>query len=229
MAGSWREILESAAAVERADANGSVHPGEAPHEAESQGGEWSPSVEFHPHAASRRFGEPELTAFLTRLATPPDAGSAALAEEDGPAPPPGRQAPSRARAAGNSLVVAVRAAKAPAEAEKSAPPVYTPSPVSRERRPWRGLLTTLLLAGTIGLSAYALLIPGAKTPDTNLSSQNPSVIEASRVRERPSHSRRLRVLRARHRRAAAARAGALKRCAYAPDLPVCWWRRFPDR
>ena len=226
MADSWREILESAAAMERADAKGSVHPGEAPHEAESQGGERSPSVEFHPPAASRRFGEPELTAFLTRLATPPDAGSAALAE-DGAAPPPGRQAPSRARAAGNSLVAPVGAAKPPAEAEKSAP-VYTPSPVSRERRPWRGLLATLLLAGTIGLSAYALLIPGAKTPDTNLSSQEPTVIEASRVRERPSHSRRLRALRARHRRAAAARA-ALRRCAYDPDMAVCRWRRLRDR
>ena len=226
MAGSWREILESAAAVERADAKGSVHPGEARHDAESQGGERSPSMEFHPPAGSRGFGEPELTAFLTRLATPPDAGSAALAE-DGPAPPQGRQAHSR-RAAGNSLVVAVGAAKAPAEAEKSAPPVYTPPPVSRERRPWRGLLATLLLAGTIGLSAYALLIPGGKTPDTNLSSQNPTVIEASRVRERPSHSRRLRALRARHKRAAAGRAGALKRCAYDPDMPVCRWRRFRD-
>ncbi len=224
MAGSWREILESAAA-ERADAKGSVHPGEAPHDAESQGGERSPSMEFDPPAETRGFGEPELTAFLTRLATPPDAGSAALAEEC-PAPPPRRQAPSRA---GNSLVVAVGAAKAPAEAEKSAPHVYSPPPVSRERRPWRGLLATLLLAGTIGLSAYALLIPGAKTPDTNLSSQNPTVIEASRVRERPSHSRRLRVLRARHRRAAAARAGALRRCAYDPDIVVCRWRRFRDR
>ena len=140
MADSWREILESAAAMERADAKGGVHPGEAPHEAENQGGERSPSVEFHPPAASRRFGEPELAAFLTRLATPPDAGSAAQAE-DGPAPPPGRQAPSRARAAGNSLVAPVGAAKPPAEAEKSAP-VYTPSPVSRERPPWRGLRTS---------------------------------------------------------------------------------------
>jgi hypothetical protein len=227
MAGSWREILDSAAAVERADAKGSVHPGEAPHEAESQGGERSPSMEFHPPAESRRFGEPELAAFLTRLATPPDAGSAALAE-DGSAPPDGRQASSRERPAGNSLVVAVGAAKAPAEAENAAAPAYTPS-VSRQRPPWRGLLATLLMACTIGLSAYALLIPGGKTPDTNLSGQNPTVIEASRVRERPSHSRRLRVLRARQRRAAAARAGALKRCAYAPDLPVCWWQRFPDR
>lgn len=227
MAGSWREILESAAAVERADAKGSVHPGAARHEAESQGGERSSSMEFHPPAEPRRFGEPELAAFLTRLATPPDAGSAALAA-DSPAPPPGRQAPSRARAAGNSLVVAVGAAKAPAEAEKAAPPVYTRLPASRERRPWRGLLATLLLAGTIGLSAYALLIPGGKTPATNLSSQNPTVIEASRVRERPSRSRRSRALRARHKRAAAARAAALKRCAYDPYMPVCRWRRFRD-
>jgi hypothetical protein len=227
MAGSWREILDSAAAVERADAKGSVHPGEAPNEAESQGGERSPSMEFHPPAEARRFGEPELAAFLTRLATPPDTGSAALAE-DGAAPPHGRQAPSRERPAGNSLVVAVGAAKAPAEAEKAGAPAYTP-PVSRQRPPWRGPLATLLMAGAIALSASALLIPGTKTPDTNLSSQNPTVIEASRVRERPSHSRRLRVLRARQRRAAAARAGALKHCAYAPDLPVCWWQRFPDR
>ena len=228
MAGSWREILESAAAVERADAKGSVHPGEARHEAESQGGERSPAVEFHPPAEYRRFGEPELAAFLTRLATPPDAGSAAQAE-DSPVPPPGRQAPSRERAAGNSLVVAVGAAKAPAEAKKSAAPVYTTPPLSRERRPWRGLLATLLLAGTIGLSAYALSIPGGKTPDTNLSSQNPTVIEASRVRERPSHSRRSRALRARHKRALAGRAAVLKRCAHDPDLPVCRWRRFRDR
>ncbi len=225
MAGSWREILESAAAVERADAKGSVHPGAARHDAESRGGERSPSMDFHPPAEPRGFDEPELNAFLTRLATPPDAGSAALAE-GGPAPPPGRQAPSRA---GNSLVVAVGAAKAPAEAEKSAAPTYTPPPVSRERRPWRGLLATLLLAGTIGLSAYALLIPGVKTPDTNLTSQNPTVIEASRVRERPSHSRRSRALRARHKRAATSRAGALRRCAYDPDLPVCRWRRLRDR
>jgi hypothetical protein len=227
MADSWRKILESAAAMERADAKGSVHPGEAPHEGESQREERSPSMEFHPPAASRRFGEPELTAFLTRLATPPDACLATLAA-DGAAPPPVTQAPSRARAAGNSLVAPVGAAKTPAEAEKSAP-VYTPSQVSRERRPWRGLLATLLLAGTIGLSAYALLNRGGKTPDTNLSSQEPTVIEASRVRERPSHSRRLRALRARHRRAAAGRAWVLRRCAYNPDLPVCWWRRFPDR
>jgi hypothetical protein len=87
MAGSWREILESAAAVERADAEGSVRPGEARRDAESQGGERSPSMEFHPPAESRRFGEPELAAFLTRLATPPDAGSAVLAAS-GAAPPP---------------------------------------------------------------------------------------------------------------------------------------------
>ena len=227
MAGSWREILESAAAVERADAEGSVRPGEARRDAESQGGERSPSMEFHPPAESRGFGEPELAAFLTRLATPPDAGSAALAE-GGSTPAPGRQAPRRERAAGNSLVVAVGAAKAPAKAAKSAPPAYTPLPVSRQRPPWRGLLATLLLAGTMGLSAYALLIPGAKTPDTNLSSQNPTVIEARRVRERPPHSRRSRALRARHKRAAASRAGALKRCAYDPDLPVCRWRRLQD-
>jgi hypothetical protein len=228
MAGSWREILESAAAVERADAKGSVHPGEARYDAESQAGERPSSVEPHPPAKSRGFGEPELAAFLTRLATPPDAGSAALAE-DGAAPPLGRQAPSRASAASNSLVVAVGAkAPAPAKTEKAAPPAYTQQPLSRERHPWRGLLATLLLAGTVGLSAYALLIPGTKTPDTNLSSQNPTVIEASRVRERPSHSRRSRALRARHKRAPASRAGALRRCAYDPDLPVCRWRRLRD-
>ena len=178
---------------------------------------------------SRRFGEPELAAFLTRLATPPDAGSAALAE-GGAAPPLGRQAPCRASAASNSLVMAVGAkAPASAKAERSAPPTYTPSPVSRERSPWRGLLATLLLVGMVGLSAYTLLIPGAKTPDKNFSSQTPTVIEASRVRERPSRSRRSRALRARHKRAAASREGALRRCAYDPDLPVCRWRRLRDR
>jgi hypothetical protein len=228
MAGSWREILESAAAVERADAKGSVHPGEARYDAESQGGEQPTSTEFHPPAKSRGFGQPELAAFLTRLATPPDASSAALAE-GGAVPPHGRRAPSRERPSGNSLVVAVGAAKAPAEAEKAAAPAYTQQPLSRERHPWRGLLATVLLAGTVGLSAYALLIPGGKTPDPNLSSQNPTVIEASRVRERPSHSRRSRALRARHKRAEAARARVFRRCAYDPDLPVCRWRRFRDR
>ncbi len=230
MAGSWREILESAAA-DGADAQWSARPGEARHDAESQGGERSSSIEFHPPAESREFDEPELTAFLTRLATPPDAGSAALAE-DGPAPIRRRPAPSRESAAGNSLAAAVGAAKAPApaEAEKSAAPECTPPPVSRDRRPWRGLLATLALAGTIGLSAYALLIPGGNKPDASHSSQNPSVIEASRVRvETPSPARRSRVLRARHKRTAAGRPEALKRCAYDPDMPVCRWRRLRDR
>ena len=52
MAGSWREILESAAAVERADAKGSVHPGEARYDAESHAGERPSSVEPHPPAKS---------------------------------------------------------------------------------------------------------------------------------------------------------------------------------
>ena len=197
------------------------------HDAESQGGERSTSMEFHPPAKSRGFGEPELAAFLTRLATPPDAGSAALAE-GGAAPPHGKTGlqPGKRR---RQFACGGGGCAAPAKAEKAAAPTYTPPPVSRQRPPWRGLLATLLLAGTIGLSAYALLIPGGKTPDTNLSSQNPTVIEASRVRERPSHSRRSRALRARHKRAAASRAGALKRCAYDPDLPVCRWRRLQDR
>ncbi len=55
MAGSWREILESAAA-NRGDDQESVCPGEAQGDAESPG-----------------FDEPELAAFLTRLASPPDA------------------------------------------------------------------------------------------------------------------------------------------------------------
>ena len=223
MAGSWREILESAAA-DGADAKGSGHPGEALHDAESQDGERCSSLEFHPPAESRRFDEPELAAFLTRLATPPD---------DGRASTHGRQDSSRERAAGNSLVVAVvgaAKASAPVEALKSAAPGCPPAPVSRERRPWRSLLATLLLAASVGLSASALLIAGGKNPDTNSSSQTPSVIEASRVRaESPAHSRRSRVLRARHKRTEAANARAFRRCAYDPDLPICRWRRGRDR
>ncbi len=227
MAGSWREILESAG-VDEVDAKGSVRPGEAHRDAESQGGEPPSPVQLHPTAGPRGFDEPELSAFLTRLASPPDAGPAALAE-DGPASARRKQARGREGAPGNSLVVAVGAAKAPApvEAAKSAPPAGTPPPVARERRPWRGRLATSLLAATAGLSAYALSIPGGNKPDT---SQSPSLVEASRVRvETPAVSHRARALRGRHKRTAAGREGALSRCAYDPDRPVCRWRRFRDR
>jgi hypothetical protein len=208
MAGSWREILESAAA-DRADDQESVCPGEAQGDAESRG-----------------FDEPELAAFLTRLASPPDAVCATPAESR-PAAAQKRQAPSRERPPGNSLVVAVTAV-APAGPEKAAPPAWT-LPISRKRRVSRDLLATLLLAATMCLSAYALLSPGGKNPDTSQSAQSPSVISASRVQvEGRSASPRSRALRGRHRRTNAGRRGGWNRCWYEPDLPGCRWRRYQD-
>jgi hypothetical protein len=237
MAGSWREILESAG-VDEADAEWRVGPGDAHRDEDSQGGEPPSSVEFDPPAEPRRWDEPELNAFLTRLASPPDAGPASLAE-DGPASIRRRVARSQEEAPGNSLVLPVAAARAPAEAvaarkasapveaEKSAPPASAPPPVSREKRSWPGLLATSLLAAAVSLSAYAALSPSGKKPDI---SESPTIIEASRVRvETPSPSRRARVLRARHKRSAAGRAAAVDRCAYDPELPVCRWGRTLDR
>jgi hypothetical protein len=227
MTGSWREILESAAA-DRADDRWSVSPGEARRQAGSQGAEQTASAQLHPAAGRRGFDEPELAAFLTRLASPPDTTSAALAE-DGPAAAGSGPALGRERPAGKSPAVAVTAAVPRAGPEKAAPFASTPPPRSRKRRASRDLLATMLLAAALGLTAYALLSPGVKKPDTSQSAQSPSAISASRVQVegRPA-SHRSRTLRARHRRTDAGRGDALKRCRYEPDLPGCRWQRYQD-
>ncbi len=215
MAGSWREILECAAADEaEAEAEESARPREAHPGAESLGGE--------PPAGSRGFDEPELTAFLTRLASPP------APDGDGPALSQRRQSVVREKAQGSLLEAVTAPAKAPApsEAVKSAKPA-SPPPAPGARRPRRSVLAASLLAAAAGLSAFVLLIPDGKKPHAG---QSPSVIEASRVRiETPSQSHGSRKLESRHKRSPASRAEALNRCGTDWDTPACRWRRYPDR
>ena len=229
MTGSWREILESAAA-DRADDRWSVSPGEANRDAGSHGEEQAASAQLNPAAGTRGFDEPELAAFLTRLASPPGTASAAPAE-DRPAAAGRGPASGRERPVGNSLMVAVTGTAPPALAgpENAAPLASTPPPRSRKRRASRDLLATLLLASTMGLAAYALLSPGGKAPDTSQSTQSPSAISASRVQvEGRPGSHRSRTPRARHRRTDAGRGDVSRRCRYEPDLPGCRWRRYQD-
>jgi hypothetical protein len=220
MAGSWREILECARADE-ADADESARSGETFYDPENRDGEHSPSGEAQPQAGPRGFDEPELTAFLTRLASPPDAPA------ERPAPGRTRQALVREKAA-NDLLMSVRAsssAPAPLEPEKPAELALPPPP--DKARPRRSLLAKPLLATAAGLLAFVLLLPGKKAADV---SPSPQVIETSRIRtETPSTSHSSRAVKGHHKRAAATRPETPRRCLSGPDLPSCRWHRFRDR
>jgi hypothetical protein len=233
MAGSWREILESAAA-DQADDHWSVRSGEDHRDAESQSEEQTASAQLQPPVEARGFNEPELAAFMTRLASPPDTASAGL-DEDAAAAAGRRPPASRERPAGNSLVVAVTATAQ----EKAALPACIPQPVVRKRRATRDLLATMLLAATMGLSAYALLSPGGKTPDTAHSAKSQSASSNGRVQAKSrAHSHQTRARRSRHRRtnaerrewwrANARRRERWRRCWYEPYLPGCRGRRYWD-
>jgi hypothetical protein len=220
MAGSWREILDGAAA-DRADNRWSVPAGEDRSSEERPAGEQAACGE------PRKFDEPELAAFLTRLASPPDIAPPAPAEDG---PPPARRAPALGpkRLEANSLAVPVAAATPalPPEPEKAAPPAFMPPPVSRKRRATRDALATMLLAATMGVSAYAMLSPGAKPPDAGQPAQSPGAItiSASRVEvEGRRGSHRSHAAKAKHKRTRAGRPVYFSRCAYEPDLPGCQW------
>ena len=147
-------------------------PGDAHRDQDNQSGA-PPIRRVRSARRASQMGRARANAFLTRLASPPDAGPASLAE-DGPASIRRRQARAQEEAPGNSLALPVAPAKAPAEAvaarkasapletQKSAPPASAPPPVSREKRSWPGLLATSLLAGAVSLSAYAALSPAEK-------------------------------------------------------------------
>jgi hypothetical protein len=200
MTGSWREILSSAAENE-AEAWEGERPGAAFHCEEE---------EQLQAAGGRKFDDPELNAFLTRLASQPDVAVA----------PVERAAPSRRQAAG-PREKAVRDAVARADADKSAEARSLPVP----RRGSHRYIATPLLAAAACLSAYALF-PSGGTPETGL---KPAVIETSRVRpETASPARVSRMFKARHKRMAAGRTEAERYCANNQDDPSCRWRRLRD-
>jgi hypothetical protein len=214
MAGSWREILESAR-TDEAEADENARSGETRYDPETEDGFCSTP------AGGRGFDEPELTAFLTRLGSRPEApaGLPALGRSN--------KAIVREKAANDLLMAARASSAAPAPLEPSAPAAPQSPPEPERKRPRRRHFTKSLLAAATGLAAFIVLMPAQMSADMG---PRPPVIEASRIRvETPSPSRSSRAAKSHHKRSAATRAEPSRRCLSDPDIPSCRWHRFRDR
>jgi hypothetical protein len=202
MAGSWRDILESATATPPMD-RGRVRPGSVLHRLASQGSQQRPPVHPYSAAEARDLLERELAALSERPADVRQAPASARPEEHWPAtagrgPTAGQGRDPYTQEGVNSLMAALSKAT-PAmltEAEKSVLAERTPAARSPKRLLWRSLLAISLLVIASGLSAYALLRRGGMTAGTSQTGQAQSVANSNAVwMDVPLPSRRPSALR----------------------------------
>jgi len=187
MAGSWRDILESATAAPPMD-RGRVRPDPVLRRPVSQGSQQRPPVHPYSVAEARGLLERELAAFSERPADVRPAPAPARPAEHcpatagrGPAARQGRDPYTQEEVPYNSLMAALSKAT-PAmlmEAEKSAPAERTPSARSPKRLPWRSLLAISLLATSA--AAYALLSRVGRDAGTRQIGQAPYVANSNGV------------------------------------------------
>lgn len=189
MAGSWRDILESATPTPPMD-RGRVRPGPVLHRLASQGSQQRPPVHRYSAAEARDLLERELAALSERPADVREAPASARPEEHrpaiadrGPTAGQGRYPHTQEEVPYHSLMAALSKAT-PAmltEAEKSVLAERTPAARSPKRLLWRSRLAISLLAIASGLSAYALLSCGGMTAGTSQTGQAQSLANSNGV------------------------------------------------
>jgi hypothetical protein len=187
MAGSWRDILESATADLPVD-RGRVRPDPVLHRPVSRSPEQRPPANSYSAAQARSLLERELAAFTempadVRLASAParPAEHWPTITRRGPAARQGRDPCTQEAVPYNSLMAALSTAT-PAmlrDVEKSAPAKRTPPARSPKRLLRRSLFAISLLA--MGAAAYTLLSRGGKDLGTSQTGRAPSVTNSNNV------------------------------------------------